>query len=119
MTSRVGRSIGLSVLLAAAAACGGGSGGGSSKHSVTVSVQGLTGSGLVLTNTAGGGAGEDLAVNADGTASFPTQLSSGTAYAVTVKTQPSGQTSTAAPATASGTMDATDITVNVTCSAAA
>lgn len=68
-------------------ACGGGGAGSSGVVSYTVGgvVTGLTGSGLVLQNNGG----SDLPVSNSGAFTFPAGLASGTAYAVTVKTQPS------------------------------
>ena len=53
-------------------------------------VTGLTGPGLVLQNNGG----DDLTVNAAGSFAFATALTNGSAYAVTVKTQPTGQACT-------------------------
>ncbi len=55
-------------------------------------VTGLTGSGLVLANPGS----SNLAINTDGTFSFAPPVGAGTAYAVSVLTQPSGQTCTVA-----------------------
>ena len=70
----------------ASAACGGGGGSSSPPPTYTIggSTSGLNGSGLVLRDNGG----SDLAVSAAGTFTFPIGLSSGTAYAVTVATQP-------------------------------
>jgi large repetitive protein len=68
---------------------GGGQGGGSAaKYSVGGAVLGLTGSGLVLQNNGA----DDLAVSAAGVFVFSKTLESSAAYAVTVKSQPTGQT---------------------------
>src|ERR1700744_4114570 len=82
------------------AACGGG---GMtvkvpSQFTISASVTGLTGTGLVLHDNGK----ENLTVAADGTFSFATTITANGAYAVTVLTQPSGQTCTLAP-NASGT----------------
>jgi hypothetical protein len=58
------------------------------KFSVGGSLIGMTaGKSIVLKNNGG----DDLTVNADGTFTFLTKISSGAAYAVTVGTQPAGQ----------------------------
>ena len=86
----------IALVLAASvlAACGGGgSGGGSSgnsssappqTYSVGGTVTGLTGTGLVLQNNAG----NDLTVAVNGAVTFSTTLASGSAYSITIKTQP-------------------------------
>ena len=61
-------------------------------HSVGGTVSGLTGSGLVLQDNGG----DNLPVSTSGTFTFARALLSGSAYAVTVLTQPAGQTCTAA-----------------------
>lgn len=76
-------------------ACGGGGGGGEASsptpsssapamYSVSVTVTGLNGTGLVLQNNGA----NDLTISANGTATFATQIASGRAYSVTVKTLP-------------------------------
>jgi 6-phosphogluconolactonase len=88
-------------LIATLTACGGGGGGGGGSfpvlpvtvtpapeappatYTVGGTVSGLIGSGLVLQNNGG----DDLAVAADGTFSFPKQITKGAGYAVTVKSQ--------------------------------
>ena len=78
-------------------------------YSVGGTVSGLTGT-LVLQDNGG----DNLTVTANGSFAFPTQLASGAAYAVTVKTQPSGQTCTVSSGT--GTVGSANITnVAVTC----
>lgn len=73
--------------------CGGDGGGGGSSdgntpapttYTISATVTGLGGTGLVLKNNAG----DDLAIAADGSFTFPTALNNGTAYNVTVATQP-------------------------------
>jgi len=59
--------------------------------------------------------GDALTINADGSFAFPTPVAYGAGYAVTVQTQPAGQTCTVA--NAAGTMGGADVTnVLVTCS---
>ncbi len=76
------------------------------------SVSGLTGAGLQLQNNAG----DTLAVSASGTFTFASGIATGTSYAVTVLTQPSGQTCTVQ--NGSGTANAAVTTVLVTCTSA-
>jgi hypothetical protein len=82
--------------LLALAGCGRNNGGGvqlQPSYSLGGTVSGLSGAGLVLAdnNT------QTLAVNAGATTfTFGSELNSGTAYAVTVQTQPAGQTCTVA-----------------------
>jgi 6-phosphogluconolactonase (cycloisomerase 2 family) len=79
-------------------------------------VSGLTGSGLVLQDNAG----DDLAVTASGNFIFPTHVRTGSAYAGTVKVQPSSPSQTCVVSNGSGTIGAAaiadvavDCTVNV------
>src|SRR5687768_14891710 len=80
----------VSFVCALSAGCGGGGGGGNPPppppptFSVSVIVDGLFGTGLVLENNGG----NPLTVNASGAATFSTALASGTAYNVSVRTQP-------------------------------
>jgi hypothetical protein len=72
-------------------------------------VSGLTGSGLVLENNGT----DDLAISASGAFTFATSLASGTAFAVTVKTQPSGPTQTCTVSGGSGIVGAGSVTTVV------
>ena len=110
---RVGRLLSALSLLVLGA-CGGGGGGGSSApntYPIGGSVSGLaSGESVVLQ----GGSAGSATVSASGTFSFPTQLSSGSAYSVTVATQPATQTCTVAAGT--GTVQSAAVTtVAVTC----
>ncbi len=79
-------------------------------YSVGGTVSGLTGS-VTLRNNGG----DDLVRTADGAFTFATRLASGAAYAVTVASQPTGQTCVIA--SGSGTINAADVTtVAVSCS---
>ncbi|MFY3384462.1 hypothetical protein [Paracidovorax sp. MALMAid1276] len=79
-------------------------------YTVGGAVSGLTGSGLVLQNNGR----DDLAVSANGGFSFATAQAGGTAYAVTVRTQPAGQSCTVVGGT--GTVAAAHVTsVEVRC----
>lgn len=91
----------ISMLFVFLAACGGGGGGGggggdpgggapaggTAGYTVGGTVSGLTGS-VVLQNNGG----DNLTVSANGPFTFSTALNNSTAYAVTVLTQPTGQT---------------------------
>lgn len=77
------------------------------------SVTGLTGSGLVLANPGA----SNLPVAADGSFTFAPTVGAGTAYAVSVLTQPSGQTCTVT--NASGTANTNVSNVAVSCVAGA
>jgi 6-phosphogluconolactonase (cycloisomerase 2 family) len=73
---------------------------------------GLSGTGLVLTLNGG----SDLAVGASGIFTFSTQLASGTAYTVAVRTQPSSPSQTCTVANFSGTVGGGPVTnVSVSC----
>ena len=78
-------------------------------------VSGLAASTSVVLQNNGG---SNLTVPADGNFTFATPINSGATYAVTVSTQPVGQTCTVAPATATGTASANVTNVAVTCAAA-
>ena len=80
-----------------------------STYSVGGTVSGLSGSVVLQDN-----GGDNLTVSANGPFTFATKLASGAAYAVTVKTQPAGQTCTVA--SGSGTIGSANVTnVAVTC----
>jgi len=72
-------------------------------YSVGGAVSGLSGN-LILQNNGG----DDLAANADGPFTFATVLSDGSAYAVTVSSQPTGQTCVVT--NGSGTIATADVT---------
>jgi 6-phosphogluconolactonase (cycloisomerase 2 family) len=73
-------------------------------------VSGLVGPGLVLRNNGG----NNLAISADGAFNFTTAIATGSAYAVTVLNQPTGQT--CAVANGSGTIASANVAnVAVTC----
>lgn len=79
-------------------------------YSVGGTVTGLTATGLALQNNGA----DTLAVAADGPFTFVTELTDGAAYAVTVSTQPAGQTCSVS--NGSGTINTGDVTnVDVTC----
>src|SRR5262249_49547034 len=88
---------------------GGGAGSPSSTYSIGGRVVGSAGT-LVLQDNAG----DDLSLNANGLFTFATKLPNGSAYSVTVKSNPSGQTCTVS--NGSGTVSASNVTnVAVTC----
>jgi hypothetical protein len=105
----------LAALSAGMVACGGGGGGGDggdpppATFSIGGNVTGLAGAGLVLRNNGA----NDLAVNAAGAFTFAARVNAGAAYAVTVATQPAGQTCSVA--NGSGTASAQVSNVNVSC----
>src|SRR5258705_165992 len=75
-------------------------------------LSGLTGSGLVLQNKGG----NNLTINANGPFTFTTPILSGATYAVTVLTQPTGQSQTCSVASGSGAVGAGNVTnVAVNC----
>jgi hypothetical protein len=79
-------------------------------YSIGGSVSGLASNGFVLQDNGG----DNLAVTANGSFTFPTDLSSGTPYAVTILTQPAGQTCVVSMG--SGTVGVANITnVVITC----
>ncbi|HTU43317.1 MAG TPA: hypothetical protein VMF10_16530 [Candidatus Aquilonibacter sp.] len=79
-------------------------------YTVGGSVSGLAGSGLVLQNNGA----ENLAISKAGAFTFPNDVDSGSAYKVTVLTQPSNPTQTCAVSNGSGTAKA-NVTVQVSC----
>jgi len=82
--------------------------------SIGATVNGLTGSGLVLQDNGV----DDLAVAASGSITFSTAVASGAPYDVTIKTQPSNpvQNCTLKNGTARGTVNGADITtIEVVC----
>ena len=104
------------------AGCGGGGGGATTtatvptttplSYTLSVTVTGLNGPGLVLQNKAS----DNLSVSTSSTVSFATQLMPGASYLVTVFTQPTGQTCTVSNGT--GTISNESVNnVAVTCSA--
>ena len=83
--------------------------GGGTTYSVGGSVSGLSGTVVLQDN-----GGDNLSVSANGSFTFATKLAGGAAYAVTVLTNPSGQTCTVA--NGSGTIGSANVTsVAVTC----
>ena len=97
-------------------ACGGGS---SSKtvpppatYTIGGTVSGLAGTGLVLQNNSG----DSVTVSASATAfTFPTSVTSGSSYKISVMTQPSNPTQSCVVNSASGTATGNVTTVSVAC----
>ena len=75
------------------------------------SVSGLSGTGLVLQNTVDG---DNLAVSANGIATFPAGVANGASYNVTVAAQPTNPSQTCVVANGTGTAPAGSA-INVTC----
>jgi 6-phosphogluconolactonase len=83
-----------------------------SQYTVGGSVSGLIGSGLVLQDNGG----NDLAVASNGNIVFPSPVNSGSAYAVTIRTQPTNPTQTCVLAGGAGTVSSTNVSnVVATC----
>jgi hypothetical protein len=99
----------LSLLLVA---CGGGGGSpGNTLYSVGGTISGLTGT-VVLQNSGG----NNLSRSANGAFAFSTRLPTGSSYAITVLTQPAGQSCQVTSGT--GTIGAADVTnVSIVCAA--
>jgi hypothetical protein len=106
----------LATILFLMSACSGvpasstGGGGTTGPFTISVTVTGLTGSGLVLTNN-----GTDaLAIATSGTTAFKTAIALNGAYSVVVQTQPTVPQQTCTVANGTGTATA-NVTVTVTC----
>jgi alpha-tubulin suppressor-like RCC1 family protein len=81
-------------------------------YTVGGTVSGLAGTGLVLQDSGG----DNLTITGNGAFTFATAVASGAAYAVTVKTQPSGLTQSCVVTAGSGTVTTAAITsVAVAC----
>lgn len=79
------------------------------EFSVTGMVTGLSGTGLVLQNNGG----DDLAIAQDGSFAFQTPVASGSAFAVTVASQPAGPSQTCTVSGGSGTVGNGNVTTVV------
>jgi hypothetical protein len=88
-----------------------GGGGGGSTLTIGGTVTGLTGTGLVLQDNGG----DSLAITANGAFTFKTALASGSAYVVTVSTQPTGPTQVCTVTSGSGNATANVTSVQVSC----
>lgn len=114
-TIRVSHVIQLLLIMALAAglsSCGSGTP-ASSTVSIGGTVTGLTGTGLVLQDNLA----SNLSVVTNGTFTFPTSITSGQPYSVTVLTQPTNPSQTCTVTSGSGTANANVTTVQVTCAA--
>jgi 6-phosphogluconolactonase len=114
-----GSAIILLAMLAALSACGGSGDSGPSEGtaggdpSVSATVTGLTGQGLVLELNGS----QDLPVAADGTVTFPNGLALGDPYSVSIVSQPSTRREICGVTQGSGYMGQSNVTnVTVTCS---
>jgi large repetitive protein len=82
-------------------------------YAVSATVTGLSGTGLVLQDNGG----DSLTIRGNGTIPFVTPVASGSAFNVTVQTQPSAPAQTCTVAGGSGTVVSADVTsVTVNCS---
>jgi uncharacterized repeat protein (TIGR03803 family) len=80
--------------------------------SISVTVSGLSGAGLVLQDKGG----DDLSIETNGVATFSTPIDSGTTYAVTVGTQPTHPAQTCSVSNGSGVVSTAAISgIAVTC----
>jgi len=102
--------LGVLLLISLLSGCGDGSSGPSS-YSIGATVSGLAGSGLTLQLNAT----NNLSVSANGSVSFPTQITSGSAYKVTVLTQPTSPAQVCTVTSGSGTVAQANVTVAVAC----
>ena len=106
------RSILALILCAVLAACGSSNSGVTTNYTVGGTVSGLSGSGLVLKDNGG----NNLAVSANGPFTFTAALASGTAFSVTVLTQPTNPSQSCVVTSGSGTLSSSNVTnVSVTC----
>jgi hypothetical protein len=82
------------------------------RHSIGGTVTGLSGAGLVLRNNGA----DSLTISGNGPFTFPTSLTAGSTYLVSVAGQPTGPSQTCTVSNASGTVGDVDVTdVLVTC----
>ncbi len=96
------------------ASCGGGGGGESAPpptYTVSGTVSGLSGTGLVLQDNGG----DNLPIPANGAFTFSTRITSGNAYSVTVLTQPTNLSQTCTVTNGAGTVSADVSNVSVSC----
>jgi hypothetical protein len=81
-------------------------------YTIGGTVSGLTGSGLTLRNAVGS---DFLTISSNGAFTFPTSVSSGEAYSVSVVTQPSSPTQICVVSNASGTAASNVTNIQVSC----
>ena len=86
----------------------------STTYTISGTISGLTGTGLVLQNNSG----DDLAIDSGTTSfSFKTSVADGAGYSVTVKTSPTSPDQTCTVSSGSGTVSTANVTnVSVSCS---
>src|SRR5512140_2276422 len=101
-----GRLVACLGVLAALSACGGSD---TKKFSIGGNATGLTGT-VVLQNNGG----ENLSLSANGAFTFASRVKSGKAYAVTVLTQPAGQTCVVTNGSGTASADVSNVTVTCT-----
>jgi Kelch motif/Galactose oxidase, central domain len=101
----------LTLLLAACGGGSGGSGGGTStpQYSIGGTLSGLASGDSVVLQDNGG---NNTTVSADGSISFSTQIDSGSTYAVTVLTQPTGQSCSVMNGSGTASANVTNVTVD-------
>jgi hypothetical protein len=95
------------IVIAALTACGGS--GSSKKYTIGGTISGLTGT-VVLQNNGS----DSLSRNANGSFTFSKKVKKGKAYAVTVGTQPAGQTCVVTNGSGKATANVTNVTVTCT-----
>jgi 6-phosphogluconolactonase len=107
----------IATIVVGLSACGGGGGSGGSTappvtYTVGATVSGLSGTGLILSNS-----GTDpLSVSANGAVTFAKPVAAGSTYSVTVTTQPSSPTQTCTVTGGSGTVSSGNVMgVSVAC----
>ena len=89
------------VLLLLSSCGGGGSGGSAEMHTLSGTVSGLLGTGLVIQNNGG----DDIAITANGSFSFPTQVAEQGSYYVTILSQPTNPDQTCLIGNGSGIIE--------------
>lgn len=109
MFNAIGRVAAIALSVVAGLAACGGEDPAKPSYTISVTVSGLVAGRTVVLRNNGG---SDLPLSANGTANFGMALASGSAYAVTVFTQPAGQMCTVANGTGTvGSANVTNITV--------
>ena len=103
--------VSLFAMCALLANCNGGGSQHSDRFTISGTVTGLSGTGLVLADNGG----DNLAVTANGSFTFATAVPRGTAYSVTVTTQPANPAQNCVVTNGSGTVTGNVSTVEVAC----
>ena len=99
----------LTAMILFASGCGGGS--GPARYTVGGTISGLAGSGLVLQDNGG----DNLAVNSGGSFTFAHAITAGSAYSVTVFTQPTNPSQSCVVTSPSGMVSGNVTNVSVMC----